>query len=323
MPFAIRIHQTGGPGVLAYEEVSMPKPGAGEMLIRQTAVGLNYIDIYHRSGLYPATVPFTPGLEGAGVVEEIGEGVSLKTGKRVAYCKGPLGAYSEYRVIPADDVIALPDSINDQTAAALMLKGLTAHYLLRRTYPVKKGDIILIHAAAGGVGLLMCQWANYLGATVIGTVGSEEKAEKAKANGCHHTILSGHEDIAKRVLELTGGAKCHVVYDSIGKDTFQVSLDSLRPLGMMVSFGQSSGSMPLLDTSILAKKGSLFLTRPTLFDYICQREEYENAANDVFSLVEKQILKIHIGQRFALKDAALAHEALQGRKTEGSTVLLP
>lgn len=323
MPFSIRIHQTGGPQVLAYEEVPMPTPAPGEVVIRQTAVGLNFIDVYHRSGLYPATVPFTPGLEGAGVVEAAGAGVSLAKGTRVAYCKGPLGAYSDYRAIPAEDVITLPDAIDDQTAAALMLKGLTAQYLLRRTYSVKKGDIILVHAAAGGVGLLMCQWANYLGATVIGTVSSEAKAAKAKENGCHHTILSTKENIAERVLDLTGGAKCHVAYDSIGKDTFETSLDSLRPLGMLVSFGQSSGPVPPLDTSILAKKGSLFLTRPTLFDYDRARDDYESAAREVFSLVEKGILNIHIGQTFAMKDAAKAHEALQGRKTEGSTVLLP
>lgn len=323
MPFAIRIHQTGGPAVLAYEEIPMPRPAAGEVLVRQTAIGLNFIDVYHRSGLYPAPVPFTPGLEGAGIVEEVGTGVSLKKGTRVAYCKGPLGAYSEYRVMPAEDLISLPDSIDDQIAAALMLKGLTVHYLLRRTYPVTKGDIILVHAAAGGVGLLMCQWASHLGATVIGAVSSDANAAKAKENGCHHTILSTKENIAERVVELTGGAKCHVAYDSIGKDTFEVSLDSLRPLGMMVSFGQSSGPIPPLDTSILAKKGSLFLTRPTLFDYVRARADYESAAKEVFSLVEKGILNIHIGQTFALKDAAKAHEALQGRKTEGSTILLP
>lgn len=323
MPFAIRIHQTGGTNALNWEEVPKPTPGKGEVLLRQTAVGVNYIDIYHRTGLYPAEVPFTPGLEGVGVVEAVGEGVSLKPGMRVAYCKGPLGAYSEYRTIPEERVITLPDDIDDKTAAAMMLKGMTAYYLLRKTYLVGKGTVILVHAAAGGVGLLLCQWGKALGATVIGTVSTEEKAAKAKAHGCDHVIFYTKQGVAEEVARITGGEKCHVVYDAVGKTTFEASLNSLRPLGMMVSYGQSSGALAPLDTSVLAKHGSLFLTRPTLFDYVQKREDYEIAAKELFEQVRKKTVRIHIGQEFALKDAAKAHQALESRATEGSTILIP
>ncbi|MFO1243411.1 MAG: quinone oxidoreductase [Rickettsiales bacterium] len=323
MPFAIRIHKTGGPEVMQWEEIPMPKPGPGEILLRQAAVGVNYIDVYHRTGFYPAELPFTPGLEGVGVVETVGEGVmAIKPGTRVAYCKGPLGAYAQYRTITEDKVLALPDNIDDKTAAAIMLKGLTAHYLLRRTYPVGKGTVILVHAAAGGVGLLLCQWGKALGATVLGTVSTPEKAAKAKANGCDYPILYTKENVAEKVSAYTKGEKCHVVYDSVGKTTFEASLDSLRPLGTFVSYGQSSGALAPVDTSVLAKKGSLFMTRPTLFDYVKQREDYEAAAKELFDRVLDKTLAIHIGQEFPLSKASDAHKALESRVTEGSTVLV-
>lgn len=324
MPFAIRIHKTGAPETMIWEEVAVPTPAKGEVLLRQTAVGVNYIDVYHRTGLYPVEVPFTPGLEGVGVVEAVGEGVSdLRPGMRVGYCTGPLGAYAAYRTIATEKVIVLPDAIDDQMAAAMMLKGMTAFYLLLRTYAVGNGTVILVHAAAGGVGLLLCQWGKALGATVIGTVSTEEKAAKAKANGCDHIIYYTKQDVAEEVIRITGGEKCHVVYDSVGKATFESSLDSLRPLGMMVSYGQSSGAIEPFDTSILARKGSLFLTRPTLFDYVKKREDYVAAAKELFDQVQKKAVRIHIGQKFALKDASDAHKALEGRATEGSTILIP
>ncbi len=324
MTHAIRIHSVGGPEVLHWEEVTVPAPAQGEILLRQTAIGLNFIDVYHRTGLYPAPLPFTPGLEGAGLVEAVGDGVvGIEIGDRVAYASPPLGAYAEARVIPADRVVAIPDAITDRQAAAMMLQGMTAHYLLRRTYRVQPGDTILIHAAAGGVGLLVCQWAKHLGATVIGTVGSEDKAALARAHGCDHTILYKTENFVTRVREITNGAGVPVVYDSVGKDTFLSSLDCLRPLGMMVLFGQSSGMVDPLDTGLLAAKGSLFLTRPSLMAYTARREDLVVAAAELFDVVAKGAVKIEVNQTYALKDATQAHRDLEGRKTTGSTVLLP
>ena len=321
---AIRIHQPGGPEVLSWEETEVPAPAAGQVLVRHTAIGLNFIDVYHRTGLYPAPLPFIPGLEGAGVVEALGDGVAeLKVGDRVAYASPPLGAYAEARVIPADRLVKLPESIDDRTAAAMMLQGMTAQYLLRRTYRVHPGDTILIHAAAGGVGLLVCQWAKHLGATVIGTVGSEEKAELARAHGCDHPILYKTEDFVARVRDITNGQGVPVVYDSVGRDTFLKSLDCLRPLGMMVSFGQSSGKIEPLDTGLLGAKGSLFLTRPSLMSYTAGREDLIASAAELFDMVEKGVVKVEIRQTYALKDAALAHRDLEERKTTGSTLLLP
>ncbi|BAE53359.1 quinone oxidoreductase family protein [Paramagnetospirillum magneticum] len=321
---AIRIHQPGGPEVMVWEEVDLAVPAAGQVLLRHTAVGLNYIDVYHRSGLYPAPLPFTPGLEGAGVVEAVGDDVTdLKVGDRVAYANPPLGAYAEVRLMPADRLVKLPDAIDERTAAAMMLQGMTAQYLLRRTYRVQAGDTILIHAAAGGVGLLVCQWARHLGATVIGTVGSPEKAELAKAHGCDHPILYKSEDFVAKVREITNGEGVPVVYDSVGKDTFLKSLDCLRPLGMMVSFGQSSGKVEPLDTGLLAAKGSLFLTRPSLMAYTAKRSDMLASAGELFDVVEKGVVNIGINQTYALKDAPQAHRDLEGRKTTGSTLLLP
>lgn len=324
MTHAIRILQTGGPEVLQWQAVEVPEPGPGEARIRQHAVGLNYIDVYHRTGLYPAPLPTGIGIEGAGVVEAVGEGVSdLAPGDRVAYAGGPLGAYAEARCLPAHRLVKLPDAISFQQGAAMMLQGLTVDYLLRRTYPVKAGQTILIHAAAGGVGLIACQWAKALGATVIGTVSSEEKAELAKAHGCDHAILYTRENFTQRVRELTGGAGVPVVYDSVGKDTFAGSLDCLSPLGMMVSFGSSSGPVPPVDISQLTAKGSLFLTRPTLATYTAKREDLLEGAAELFRMVTSGKVNIEVCQTFALKDAAEAHRALEGRRTTGSTVLLP
>ena len=321
---AIRIHQPGGPEVMVWEAVDVPAPAPGQVTIRHTAVGLNYIDVYHRTGLYPAPLPFTPGLEGAGLVEAVGEGVTeLKVGDRVAYANPPLGAYAEARVMPADRLVKIPDGISDRTAAAMMLQGMTAQYLLRRTYPVKKGDTILIHAAAGGVGLLVCQWAKHLGATVIGTVGSEDKADLARKHGCDHPILYKTEDFVARVKDITGGEGVPVVYDSVGADTFLKSLDCLRPLGMMVSFGQSSGKVEPLDTGLLAAKGSLFLTRPSLMAYTAKRSDLVESAAELFEVVEKGVVKVEINQTYPLREAAQAHRDLEGRKTTGSTLLLP
>ena len=325
MPHAIVVHETGGPEVMKWEEVSVGDPGPGEILIRHTAVGLNFIDVYFRTGLYkPPGLPFTPGMEAAGVVEAVGEGVEhLRVGDRIAYANGPPGSYCEQRVFAADKVVKVPPEISDEAAAGMMLKGMTAQYLLRQTYPVKAGDTILVHAAAGGVGLIVCQWARHLGVTVIGTVGSTEKAELAKAHGCDHTILYKDEDFVERVKEITEGQGVNVVYDSVGKDTFIKSLDCLKPRGMLVSFGQSSGSVEPFDPGILAAKGSLFLTRPTLFTHIASREALEYTAGELFDVVSKGGVKIEVKQTFPLIDAAKAHESLESRKTTGSTVLLP
>jgi NADPH:quinone reductase len=322
MTHAIRIHQTGGPEVLRWEPIEVGKPGRGEVRLRHTAVGLNFIDVYHRTGLYPIQTPATPGLEAAGVVEEIGEGVTdLAAGDRVAYASPPMGAYSEARLMPADRLVKLPQGISDRQAAAMMLRGMTARYLLRQTYRVERGDWILVHAAAGGVGLMVCQWAKYLGATVIGTVGNDEKAALAKAHGCVHPVVYTREDFVARVNEITAGSKVDVVYDSVGKDTFMKSLDCLKPMGMIVSFGQSSGAVPPLDISILSAKGSLFLTRPTLMKYTERRDDLLANARDLFEVVSQGHVKVEIGQEYPLNDAATAHRDLEARKTTGSTVL--
>ena len=322
MTHAIRIHQTGGPEVLQWEAVQVGKPGRGEIRLRQAAAGLNYIDVYHRTGAYPVQTPATPGMEGAGVVEEVGAGVTeMKVGDRVAYASAPMGAYAEARLMPADRVVKVPDGISDVQAASMMLKGMTAQYLLRRTYRVKAGDTILVHAAAGGVGLILCQWAKHLGATVIGTVGSEEKAALARANGCAHTVIYTREDFQSRVMEITGGKKVPVVYDSVGKDTFARSLDCLQPMGMMILYGAASGPVPPFDLGQLAAKGSLFITRPTLFVYTAKREDLVASATELFDLVLHGAVKLHVNQTYALKDAAQAHRDLEARKTTGSTVL--
>lgn len=325
MTHAIRIHQTGGPEALVWEAVDVGDPGPGEVRLRQTAIGLNFIDAYHRSGLYPLpALPAVIGMEAAGVVEAVGDGVEgLEPGDRVAYATLPVGAYAEARLIPATRVVPLPDSISDQTAAAMMLKGLTAQYLLRRTYRVKAGETILVHAAAGGVGLILCQWAKHLGVTVIGTVGSEEKAELARAHGCDHAIFYRTEDVATRVRELTDGDGVPVVYDSVGKATFEGSLDSLKPLGMMVSYGNASGPVDPINPGILAQKGSLFLTRPSLMTYTASDEDYHASAGELLDVVAGGQVKIEVNQTYALKDAAQAHIDLEARKTTGSTVLLP
>jgi NADPH2:quinone reductase len=321
MVHAIRFHKTGGPEVLVWEDVEIGKPGPGLARLRQTAVGLNYVDTYIRGGLYPAPLPSGLGTEAAGIVEEIGPGVTeVKIGDRVAYAGGPLGAYAEARLIPADRLLVLPPSITDRQGAAMMLQGLTVQYLIRRTYRVEKGDTILIHAAAGGIGLILCQWAKHLGATVIGTVSTDAKAELAKANGCHHAIVYTREDFVARVKDITGGKLLPVVYDSVGKDTFMKSLDCIRPLGLMVSFGQASGKVEPLDTGILAAKGSLYLTRPTLNTYAAKREDLVASAKELFDVVASGAVKITVNQTHALKDAAQAHRDLEGRKTTGSTV---
>ena len=325
MAGAIRVHQTGGADALVYEEVEVGKPGPGEVRLRQLAIGLNYIDVYFRTGLYPAAgLPFTPGLEAAGVVEAIGDGVSdLKVGDRVAYASPPLGAYAVERLMPAAKVVPVPDGVSDDQAAAMMLKGMTAWYLLRRTFPIRSGQTILFHAAAGGVGLIACQWAKSLGVEVIGTVGSEAKAELARNHGCAHVIRYDQEDVVARVGEITGGKKVPVVYDSVGADTFDASLDCLAPLGMLVCFGQSSGPVPPFDLGVLNTKGSLFLTRPSLMAYTAAREDLLTAAEELFGVVKSGAVQIQINQRFPLRDAKAAHEALEGRKTTGSTLLVP
>ena len=323
MPKAIRIHETGGPEVLKWEEVEVGRPGPGEALLRQTAVGLNFIDTYHRTGLYPLPLPAVLGMEGAGMVEEVGAGVSeVKPGDRVAYA-GVLGAYTERRLIAADRLVPLPDGVSDIQAAAMMLKGMTAEYLLLRTHRVEKGETILVHAAAGGVGLIMCQWAKHLGATVIGTVGSDEKAELARANGCDHPIVYTRENFTERVRALTGGAGVPVVYDSVGKDTFLGSLDCLRPLGLMVSYGNASGAVPPFNIGLLAQKGSLFLTRPVLMAYTAKREDLLASARALFEVVASGVVKIKLERTWPLEDAASAHRELEGRRTTGSTVLIP
>ncbi|CAI08618.1 quinone oxidoreductase family protein [Aromatoleum aromaticum] len=324
MPHAIRFHRTGGPEVLQWEAVDVPPPAQGEARVRQHAVGLNYIDTYHRTGLYPAPLPSGIGLEAAGVVEAVGEGVDdLAPGDRVAYAGGPLGAYADLRNMPADRLVKLPDPVSFEQGAAMMLQGLTAQYLLRRTYRVQPGDTILIHAAAGGVGLIVCQWAKALGATVIGTVGTDEKAALARAHGCDHSIVYTRENFAERVREITGGEGLPVVYDSIGKDTFMESLGCLRPLGMMVLFGAASGPVPPFDLGLLAKMGSLFITRPTLFTYSAKRPDLLAMAADLFEVVVSGKVRIEVNQRFALKDAAQAHRELEARRTTGSSILLP
>jgi NADPH2:quinone reductase len=324
MNHAIRIYETGGPEVMRWEELALPDPAPNEARVRHEAVGLNFIDVYFRGGRYPLQPPSGLGLEGAGVVEAVGAAVTeVKVGDRVAYAGGPLGAYAEARNIPADRLVALPPAIDFRTAAAMMLQGMTAQYLLRRTYRVQPGDTILIHAAAGGVGLLVCQWAKALGATVIGTVGSDAKAVLAKAHGCDHPIVYTREDFVARVREITGGAGVPVVYDSVGADTFMKSLDCLRPLGMMVTFGQSAGPVEPLDTQELSKRGSLFLTRPTLFTYVAQRADLLRSAGELFDMVESGKLRIEVNQTYALRDAARAHADLAERRTTGSTVLLP
>jgi NADPH2:quinone reductase len=322
MAHAIRFEKPGGPEVLSWQEVEVGRPGQGEVRLRHTAVGLNYIDTYHRSGLYQLPMPSGLGSEAAGVVEEIGPGVTgLKPGDRVAYAGGPIGAYAEERVVPADRLVPIPDGITDQQAAAMMLKGMTAWYLVRRTHQVKSGETILIHAAAGGVGLIVCQWAKHLGATVIGTVGDAEKATLARRNGCDHPILYKTEDFVTKVDDLTQGKKLPVVYDSVGKDTFYKSLDCLAPLGLMVSFGQSSGAIGPVDIGILAAKGSLFLTRPTLNTYTATREDLLTAARELFDVVRSGAVKITVNQTYPLREAARAHRDLQDRKTTGQTVL--
>ena len=324
MTKAIRFHQTGGPDVLSWDDVDVADPGPGEIRVRHTVIGLNYIDTYHRSGLYPLPLPSGVGMEGAGVIEAVGSGVSdLAEGDRVAYAAGPPGSYAEARNIEAAKVVKVPDGVDDKTAAAMMLKGLTAQYLIRQIHKVQSGDIILIHAAAGGVGLIVCQWAKSLGATVIGTVGSDAKAELARANGCDHPIIYTRDDFVTKVNEITGGAKLPVVYDSIGADTFAGSLDCLRPRGIMVSFGQASGPIPPVDLGIFAQKGSLYFTRPTLFNYADTPERLRAMSEDLFSVVASGAVKISIDQTFALSDARAAHEALEGRRTTGSTILLP
>jgi len=321
MSHAIRIHRTGGPEVMQWEEVEVGAPGPGEIRLKQTAIGVNYIDVYHRTGAYPQPLPFVPGMEGAGTVESVGAGVThLKPGDRVAYAMS-IGAYAEDRLIAADRVVKLPDIISYRTAAAMMLHGMTARYLIRDIYKVGPGDTILIHAAAGGVGLIVCQWAAALGATVIGTVSSDAKAELARANGCHHPIVYTREDFLKRVLEITGGEKLPVVYDSVGKDTWLKSIDCLRPRGIMVLFGASSGPVPPMDLSLLAQKGSLLITRPTLGTFIASRPLLEENAADLFAAVTSGKVKIHVNQTYPLKDVAQAHRDLEARKTTGSTVL--
>ena len=318
---AIRFAKAGGPEVLEWQQVEVGAPGPGQVRLRHTAVGLNYIDTYQRSGLYPMPLPSGLGSEAAGVIEEVGPGVpDLKPGDRVAYAGGPLGAYSEARVMPADRLVPVPAGITDRQAAAMMLKGMTAWYLIRRTHVVKPGESILIHAAAGGVGLIVCQWAKHLGATVIGTVGSDDKAALAKENGCDYPIVYTREDFVARVNEITSGKKLPVVYDSVGKDTFSQSLDCLAPLGLLALFGQSSGSVPPVDLGILAGKGSLFVTRPTLNTYTASRQDLLTASHDLFEVVQKGIVKLAINQTYPLRDAAQAHRDLQSRKTTGSTV---
>jgi NADPH:quinone reductase len=325
MVAAVRVHKVGGPEVLTYEEIDLAAPGPGQIRVRQHASGVNFIDTYFRMGMYPSPVglPFVVGNEAAGEVTAVGPGVTdLKVGDRVAYVVG-LGCYAAERLVPVDRAIKLPANISYEQAAAMMLKGMTAEYLVRRTFKVEKGVNVLMHAAAGGVGLILCQWANYLGANVIGTVGSKEKAELAKANGCHHTILYRDEDFVARTKEITGGKLCDVVYDGIGKATFPASLDCIRPLGMFVSFGSSSGQIDAFNINILQAKGSLYATRPTLNTYAAKREDLVSIANALFDVVGKGAVKIPINQKYALRDAANAHRDLESRATTGSSILVP
>ena len=325
MPKSIRIYSNGGPEVLKWEDYDPGQPGTGEVRLRHQAVGLNYIDVYHRTGLYPLpALPAIPGMEGSGVVEAVGAQVdNVVVGDRVAYAGLPPGAYTQVRCIPAHRLVKLPDDIPFETAAAMMLKGMTARYLLRGCYPVASGDVILIHAASGGVGSIVSQWAHDIGATVIGTVGSAEKAHKARSNGCDHPILYNQEDFVERVSEITDGRGVNVVYDSVGQATFLKSLECLQPLGTMVTFGQSSGSVPPLELGLLAAKGSLFLTRPSLMTYTEKREDLLAHAQDLFDVVQRGAVKIVIGQTYPLSEAAVAHRDLEGRRTIGSTILVP
>jgi NADPH2:quinone reductase len=325
MTHAIRLYENGGPEVLKWEQVELGDPGPGQVRVRHGAVGLNFIDVYFRTGLYPLPqVPGGIGLEGAGVIEALGEGVEgFAEGDRVAYAGPPPGAYAEARVMPAAKLVRLPDGIADDQAAAMMLQGLTVQYLIRRTYRVQAGDSVLFHAAAGGVGLIACQWLKHLGATVIGTVGSEEKAELARAHGCDHPILYRSENFVERVREITGGAGVPVAYDSVGQDTFEGSLDCLSPMGTMVLFGAASGPVPPVDPMVLLQKGSLFLTRPTLMTYTAKRSDLEASAAELFDVVLSGAVKIEVNQTYPLAEAARAHIDLEARKTTGSTVLLP
>ena len=323
MPHAMRVYEYGGPEKLRWEQVQVGAPGEGQVLVRNTAVGLNFVDTYQRSGLYQVPLPFTPGAEGAGVVEAVGPKVKeFKVGDRVAY-SSPIGAYAEVLLRPAERLVNIPAGIDDKTAAAMMLKGLTAQYLLRRTYRVKKGDTILMHAAAGGVGQILCQWAKALGATVIGTVGSDEKAVLAKKAGCKHVIVTSREKFVERVKEITQGKGVPVVYDGVGKDTFMDSLDCLAPLGLMASFGNASGAVTQFNPGVLAQKGSLFLTRPTLITYTASRAALLSAARELFAVVKSGKVKIAVNQTFPLREAAQAQRDLESRKTTGSTVLIP
>ena len=324
MPMAVRFSQNGGPEVLRLEELDPGKPGAHELQIRHTAIGVNYIDVYDRTGLYPVTLPSGLGREAAGIVTALGRGVrGFRVGERVAYVWPSPGAYSELRNVPAERVVAIPRGVSDEQAAALMLKGLTAQFLLRRTHKVVKGDVLLVHAAAGGVGLILCQWARALGARVIGVVGSEAKAEIAKRHGCWKVLISGRDELVESVKALTHGAGVNVVYDAVGKDTFIESLDCLRRLGMMVTFGNASGPPPAISPLELSKRGSLFLTRPTLFNYIATRKELTAAARELFAVVRARKVRVLIGQKYPLARAADAQRDLEGRRTTGSTVLIP
>ncbi len=324
MAKAIRVHQTGGAEVLSFEDVEIGQPGKGEAAIRQTAIGVNFIDVYHRTGLYPQQTPFTLGSEGAGVVTAIGEGVTdVAVGDRVAYAGGPLGAYATERLIPADKLVKIPAGVSDETAAAAMLKGMTTQYLLRRTFKVGPEHVVLFHAAAGGVGQIACQWAAHLGATVIGTAGGPENVALAKTKGCAHVIDYKTENFVERVREITGGKGCDVVYDSVGKDAFPGSLDCLKPRGLWASFGQSSGSVPDFPIGLLSQKGSLYATRTSLFHYTSTRPELLATAADLFDVIASGAVTVDIGRRFPLAEAAEAHRALEGRQTTGSTILLP
>jgi NADPH2:quinone reductase len=323
MAKAIRFHKTGGPEVLQLDDVEVGDPGEGQARVRHTAIGLNFIDTYHRSGLYPLPLPSGVGSEGAGVVEALGKGVSqLKVGDRVAYAAGPPGAYAQARLYPANRLLKIPAGISDQQAAAMMLKGLTVQYLIRRVYRVEKGETVLFHAAAGGVGLIACQWLKALGATVIGTVGSDEKAQIAKAHGCDHTVVYTRENFAERVKQITGGAKVPVVFDSVGKDTFTGSLDCLKPRGLLAVFGNGSGPVTGVDINVLAR-GSFYVTRPTLMTYTAERSDLETSAKELFDIVKSGKVKIEINQTYPLQEAAQAHRDLEARKTTGSTLLLP
>lgn len=323
MTKAIRIHEFGGPEVLKYEDVEIGAPGPGQVRVRHNVIGVNFIDIYYRSGMYPAELPFTPGNEGAGVVAAVGEGVTaFKPGDRVAYA-ATLGSYAEERLIDAKYLVKLNDRVEDETAAAMMLKGMTAQYLLHRTYKVKRGDTILFHAAAGGVGLIACQWAKHLGATVIGTVGSEDKARLARENGCDHVILYRTEDFPARVKSITGGKGCEVVYDGVGKATFPASLDCLKPFGLFASFGSASGPIQAFDIGVLASKGSLYATRPTLATHLATREGLDALAGELFAVVASGAVEIPVHKRAPLREAADVHRALEARETTGATVLIP